>query len=191
MNQTELLAYVSQHLPAELHLMQTSSYATACPMLSPAEKAIIYHYTDDGYEDLNTALHRAGAAMPPFGQALQATLAKLPVHRGAVYSGAQLDADQLADFALALAHADGPMLVYLDWPAFLSASQSPQAAQQFRSGPGKNCLFLIDSKTGRSIEAVSRYGISEREVLFLPSTRFRVTSVLSATGYAEVVLAEL
>ena len=190
MTQTELLAYVSQHLPAELHLMRTSSYVAAYPMLSPAEKAIIYHYTDDGYEHLNTALHR-GAAMPPVGQALRAALAKLPAHRGAVYSRAQLDAAQLAGFTLALAHTDGPMLAYLDWPAFLSASQSLRAAHQFRSGPGKNCLFLIDSKTGRSIEAVSRYGTSEREVLFLPNTRFRVTAVLPATGYTEIVLAEL
>ncbi|MFD2783999.1 hypothetical protein [Hymenobacter rubripertinctus] len=55
---------------------------------------------------------------------------------------------------------------------------------QFLRTTGKNCLFVIQSKSGRLIEAVAKYGIhglapgqNEYEVLFSPQTRFDVLAV--------------
>ena len=45
--------YISQHLPEALRRVQTGGYATAHPALTPAEKALVYHYTATGAEELN------------------------------------------------------------------------------------------------------------------------------------------
>ena len=189
MGLSDLEKYVADNLPAELRLMQTGSYAAACPELTAALKAFIYHYTDEGFEAINAALHTSrGVARSVGSQGLAEALRRLPPYAGQVYSGARLSAEQLTALQAA---ANMKESVPWTWPAFLSASKSIATARQFGSIPGKNCLFLITSKTGRAIEALSRYGPGEREVLFLPRTPFRVTGVVPGPRYTEIILAEL
>lgn len=59
--------------------MQTGGYATACPELSAAEKAVIYYYTYTGSGTINRVLHTGnGKNSTPVGQALASALSKLP-----------------------------------------------------------------------------------------------------------------
>lgn len=200
MNPAQLLVYVSQYLPDELRLMQAGAYATACPELSAAEKAVVYHYTHTGSQAVNQALYASnGNNDTLFGQALAAALHKLPPFAGQqVFSAAWLT---LAQWQQVRAAADGRTLVDaapLSWPAFLSTSRSPRIAEQHLNYPPKNCLFSIQSRTGRLVEALSYYGphgpdpgLNEREVLFLPNTQFAVIGIDSATPLPEIGLVEL
>lgn len=200
MTQTELLTYVSQHLPAELLLMQTGGYAAAHPELSAAEKAVIYYYTHTGSGRVNRALHASnGDASTLVGQALASTLNKLPsLSNELVFSAAWLTQP---DWQQLLAAAAGTNLLDtapLRWPAFLSASQALVVAEQHLNYSPKNCLLAIRSKTGRLVEAVSHYGFNgpdpaqnEREVVFLPNTQFQVVSIGGATPWPEIGLVEL
>lgn len=200
MNQTELLAYVSQHLPTELRLMQTGGYATACPELSDAEKAVIYYYTYTGSSTINHVLHTGkGENGALVGQALASALSKLPpLSNELVFSAAWLPPP---DWQHLLAAAAGTGLLDtlpLRWPAFLSASQVLRVAEQHLNYSPKSCLLAIRSKTGRLVEAVSHYGPNgpdpaqnEREVVFLPSTQFQVVNIGGATRWPEIGLVEL
>ncbi len=196
MRQRELLAYATQQLPTELQLMQTGGYATAHPHLTPAEKALVYHYSDTGFEALNAQLHASGGRnSTDFGQGLAMAVHKLPPYRGLVRSAVHLTPQQV----LYLQSAESSEAPFR-WPAFLSASRSPSIAEWHlrMAGPGmqeKNCLFLITSRTGRSTELLSEYGPhgskqNEQEVLFLPGTEFYVRQITRATSHYHIVLQE-
>jgi hypothetical protein len=200
MNQSQLSAYVSQHLPAELRLMQTGGYAAACPELVPAEKAVIYHYTHVGSSEANRALHDSnGSTDTPFGQALATALAKLPPFKGQqLFSAAWLTQPRWQQLLVAAADTAMPDLAPLPWPAFLSASQALLVAEQHLNYSPKSCLLSIRSKTGRLVESLSHYGPNgpdpaqnEREVIFLPNTQFSVISLNLATPWPEIGLVEL
>ena len=69
---------------------------------------------------------------------------------------------------------------------------------QFLRTARKNCLFVIESKTGRLIEAAAKYGPhgqapgqNEREVLFAPHTKFDVLAVVDEPDYTRITLDEL
>ncbi|MFD2784000.1 hypothetical protein [Hymenobacter rubripertinctus] len=75
--------YVTKRLPEALRIVQNGGYATAHPELTSAEKALVYHYTEDGYDALNAGLHgNPTAPLAAFGQGLAAVLSKLPPHVG-------------------------------------------------------------------------------------------------------------
>ncbi|WP_157807357.1 ADP-ribosyltransferase domain-containing protein [Hymenobacter chitinivorans] len=81
----------------------------------------------------------------------------------------------------------------VSWPAFLSASYKVSTARKYLYTP-KNCLLIIQSRTGRLIEELSRFGVdgqNEHEVLFAPNTQFEVVEVADETGYTRIVLDEL
>ena len=137
--------------------MQAGGYARACPELTAAEKAIVYHYTHTGSTSINRELYAAsGHNNTLLGQALAAALAKLPPFtRQLVFSAAWLTQPE---WQLVLNSAAGDTLFAtkpLRWPAFLSASTSLLVAEQHANYSPKTCLFSIQSKTGRSIEALS------------------------------------
>ena len=190
-------AYVKKYLPKALQAVQTGPMATIFSQLSLAEKALIYHYTGNGYKALNAKLHASqGANRTMVGRGLVAALAKLPAHQtGMVYSGVKLDATQLQEYLNAFTTK-----VPVAWPAFLSTSIDVDVAVYFLYTWRKNCLFLITSKTGRRIELLSVYGAngqypdpdsSEAEVLFSPNTRFKVLEFTPTPDFTRIALVEL
>lgn len=191
-----LLDFTTNPLADALATVQAGRYASAHPDLSDIEKALIYHYTDTGSQPLNLLLHaQAGRNTTPLGQELAAAVARLPPYQGLVYSAAFWQEEELRRLWLQAAAGSAFALDEKRWPAFLSASKSLAVARQHLNYSPKNCLLFINSKTGRSVEALSRYGPNgpdpyenEREVLFLPRTRFRLLAVRSATTYLEIEL---
>lgn len=186
----QLAEYLRHYCPEGWRAVQQGRRATVLPRLTAIDKAAIYHYSDDGYEALNRALHASGGHNSTlFGQGLAAALAKLPAYVGSAFCGVRLRPGQLMLYR-ASADAGEPV----SWPAFLSASQKATIAYQYLHASQKNCLFVIQSRTGRLIEEVSKYGVegqNEYEVLFAPRTRFEVLEVAIETGYTRIVLDEL
>ena len=68
--------------------------------------------------------------------------------------------------------------------AFVSSSYGEQAAF---SG---NVFLQINGKTGVNISSFSKYG-GEREVLFMPGTRFRVDEVTQTNGKYVITVTEV
>ena len=196
-----LLDFTESRLAHALATVQTGGYQTASPELNAYEKAIIYHYTYHGSAEIKDPVRaHDGALTEPLGQSLAAALRKLPPCAGLVYRAELWTEAEL--LALLRRAATGPNPFHLNekrWPTFLSASQSSRVAHDhlFNYGGRKNCRLLIVSQTGRYIDALSHYGAngrdpaaSEREVLFLPNTRFRIVQVRHATTYWEIELLE-
>ena len=200
MTDQELPDFTSPKLAQALRAVQTGGYATALPELSAEEKALIYHYTLDGSDSIKNPLPGAvGADARLRGLALAAALRKLPPYAGPVYSAEWWEPAELDP--LRLLAAIGLPQAAIKWPTFLSASTSRRVALDhllyYPTRP-KNCLLYILAKTGRYIDAVSHRGIhgedppmAEREVLFLPESRFRVVKMQRATTYTEIELLEL
>lgn len=88
----------------------------------------------------------------------------------------------------------------ISWPAFLSASTSLDVAEwhlgMATAAKPKNCLFLLDSRTGRDVAPFSCYGpngpkSNEYEVLFAPGTQFLVLEIVSELRHTRITLAEV
>ena len=196
------LDFTTPKLAHALQAVQQGGYAVALPELSSPEKALLYYYTFDGSEAIKDPLRTAaGANTEPLGQALAATLAKLPPYRGPVYSAEWWDETDLKALRLLAAMGAPFAPAGIAWPTFLSASTSLRVAlehlESFQTRP-KNCLLYIVSKAGRYVDEVSHRGVNgpdppvaEREVLFLPNTRFRVVGISQATTHTVIELLEL
>lgn len=186
----QLAHYLEAYCPEGWRAVQSGRRAQPLRQLTVVDKVAIYHYSDDGYEALNRQLHTSGGDNHTlFGLGLAAALAKLPAYVGLVNSGVLLPPAQL-QYYRARARDGQPV----SWPAFLSASQKITIARQYLYTSDKNCLFVIQSRTGRLIAEFSKYGVdgqNEYEVLFAPHTRFEVLEVAKETGYTRVVLDEL
>ena len=185
----QLAEYLQQYCPMGWHEAQHGRRAKPLHHLSIIDKAAIYHYSDEGYDALNQQMHASGDNSTLFGRGLAAALTKLPLYVGLAYSGVFLQPAQLHYYR---ARAQDGQSV--SWPAFLSASQRDAIARQYLHSSGKNCLFVVQSCTGRRIEEISKYGVdgqNEYEVLFAPNTRFEVQQVADETGYTRIVLDEL
>ncbi|RZK29338.1 MAG: hypothetical protein EOO63_09270 [Hymenobacter sp.] len=203
MNQAKLLAYVSQHLPAELRLMQTGGYASVYPALSAEEKALIYHYTASGSTAINQLLHTSqGSPTDTLSQELLVAVQKMPLYEGTAYSAAHLSPTELSRLRAVFTGGTPQTAHRITWPAFLSASRSILVAERHLNytGPPRphNCLFQISSLRGRSIELLSHYGPNsddphdnEQEILFLPTTTFRIVGINFATVWPQIELLEL
>ncbi len=130
--------------------------------MSDAELFALKLYSANAYVPTNAALRSGAAAtIRPFVDVLTAALEKLKPYDGLVMRGAKLPADRLAQ------HAPG---AELDYPAFTSTSLG--------NGFQEDHTFVIRSKKGRFIGAFSTR-VSEREVLMMPGTRFKVLERMS------------
>jgi hypothetical protein len=186
----ELAEYLARYCSIGWRVVQSGRRANVLSHLDVIDKTAIYHYSDDGYEALNRQLHASsGDNKTLFGRGLAVALAKLPPYVGLVSSGVLLQPAQL-QYYRARAQDGQPV----SWPAFLSASQKKTIALQYLHSSKKNCLFVIQSRTGRSIAELSKYGIdgqNEYEVLFAPHTQFEVLEVANEPDYTRIVLDEL
>jgi hypothetical protein len=186
----QLAEYLAQYCSIGWRAVQSGRRSNVLSHLDIIDKTAIYHYSEDGYEALNRQLHASGGDNSTlFGQGLAEALAKLPAYVGLVSSGVFLQPAQL-HYYRARAQDGQPV----SWLSFLSASQKDTIARQYLHSSGKNCLFVIQSRTGRLIAELSKYGVdgqNEYEVLFVPHTRFEVLEVANETGYTRIVLDEL
>jgi hypothetical protein len=201
-----LLDFSEPYLANALSKVQQGGYVAAhadCN-LTPEEKAIIYYYTHsrECANAIKDPIAKAdGLIAEPPGLWLRAALTKLRPYVGPVYSAERWPPDDL--LLLQERQASDVALGTIPgkpWPNFMSASTSRKTAEKHRNNnpTHKNCLLTILSRTGRYIDTLSRYGIngrhgedSEREVLFLPHTSFRVVEIRQKTSYSEIELKEL
>ncbi len=102
-------------------------------------------------------------------------VSKLPAFRGTVYRGTSFE----NSLKLFRDYTTVGNTVYDR--AFASTSESRSIAESFitDSGESRFVLMIIRSRTGRNIQGIGASGIdlSEKEILFLPSTKFKITKV--------------
>lgn len=157
-------------------------------VLSIYEITLIYHYTESGYENTNEVLiQNKGVITTPYAQFLADTLQKLPDYQDVVFRGTTLIPSQKQRYMVA-----NQQNILVTEPLFLSTSRSEIIANLFSKG---NTLFTIFSKTGKQIEKFSKFGLSsgqnEKEVLFLPNTKFEVLDVTQSSLNTLIVLEEI
>ena len=147
--------------------------------LHPLHVAALYVYTyelppEDGgdqiYGAMNAAMRTADAPGIAFWRPLiwhiDVALLALPPLKGRLYRGINCRFDESS-------YKAGETVC---WPAFSSASTNRHVAEEFTRG-GQGTLFFLQSRAARSISACSRFP-EEGEVLFRPSTLFKITSTL-------------
>lgn len=159
--------FAKTYLEQEIKIIENSERNNCLPELTIFEKAIIYKYTEDGFEDLNEKLRvRKGQEIPIFGKLLDECLAKMPNFEGIIYRGVNLTNIELERYVLAQQNDE-----ILTENHFISSSSSIYI--------GKACgkiVFKIFSQKGKNIEKVSKYP-NEKEVILRYNSKFRVHTI--------------
>ncbi|MFN8347728.1 MAG: ADP-ribosyltransferase [Spirosomataceae bacterium] len=182
----QLSDFVIQYFPSALQQVQNLKIEDE--VLNVYEIALIYHYTDSGYETVNeTLIQNKGIITTDYERLLNAALKKLPSYQGVVFRGAVLSKKQKQRYTDALnTNSSVPE------PFYLSTSKSELIANQFSQG---NTLYMIFSKTGKSIEKFAKFGLlsgqNEKEVLFLPNTPFDVVDITYTDSKTLLILEEI
>lgn len=182
----ELKNYVHEHLSESFKIIQTTGRQQVLPHINDFQKAIIYKYTDDGYEDINDQL-RLQKPIPQLGKLLVDSLQTLDEYKGLCYRSIKCPKLHLEKYAKAFEEGS-----VISEPSFLSCSKTKSLAYLFSSSP----MFTIYSKKGRDVELIAKYGYfssqNEKEILFLPNTQFKVLDYQELTdGSIEIILDEL
>lgn len=159
---TELEEYALKNLEGEISEIKVSNRNSELNQLNIYEKAIIYKYSRDGFDELNEILRKSkGEKINEFGNYLNYSLNKLESYEGLVYRGVNLSNSEL-DRYLNSFKTNSLLREY----SFTSTSKSRLIAMSFNG----NVLFRMFSKTGKSIEKITKFGLSgypnEKEVLF-------------------------
>lgn len=151
-------------------------------LITEHEAVALRAYSEAHYTVMNRYLRAEGGAenldMMAMVAAATSGLAKLTPFEGRVYRGIWLENVGNPTRFLA-GHNAGDVVEYL---AFTSGSYS--------SGFSGNVTFTIHSRNGRVIERLAG-NAEEREVLFMPGTKFRVVSVDKAASPVRIELEEL
>ena len=181
----KLNEYVELKYPDALNAIRESKSASEVTELTEHEKAIIYAYSDEGYE-VNAELRKFRELVTPeFAVHLNAALSKLPDTRRSVYRGIWRIDSVLKMYQNAL--ETGEVLVEY---GFTSASKSRSIAEQFGE-----IILHIASKRGKSIEKITRFGAStmdnEEEVLFKSGSKFLVRDIVERSNYTLITLKEV
>lgn len=145
--------------------------------LSLFEASTVYYYTEDGFKNLNKRLtfkKKPSDFLKQVDNVLSQALSKLLKYKNTVYRAKPWERDKLDPYFEAYENQKP-----LTEPVYLSTSKSEKVArEQF------NCktLFIIESKTGRSIAKVSSYDNNpksspEFEVLLPKNKQFNVTNI--------------
>jgi hypothetical protein len=151
-------------------------------LLTGWERLAIWMYTAMGgrwYRDVNDPLRegRANDDTKALAHILTTGLQKLPRHAGLVYRGIRVE--NLASFLRGYAVGTD-----VQWPAFSSSSIEGDKALI------GNVLFIVRSNNGRVVGPYADIQ-DEREVVFLPGSRFRVDGVEQTPTKAIIDLSEL
>ncbi|PLK44335.1 ADP-ribosyltransferase domain-containing protein [Emticicia sp. TH156] len=182
----ELEDYVIRHLSSALAAVQKLDLSDA--RLTSFEIALIYHYSEEGYESTNELLIKSnGNLMSDYARFLSLTLQKLPAYNQLVFRGCQLNKLQKQRYIEAFNSR-----TTIQEPLFLSTSKSSLIGNLFSKG---DTLFTIYGKSGRDIENFSKFGVksgqNEKEVLFLPNTSFEVLAVTKSGTKTLITLEEI
>lgn len=150
----------------------------------PEEQVVsLYAYTSSAYESINKGLRGSQKHLDnwrPVIAAADRLLQQLETHEGATFRGVYTnEIDNL--FGFMKAHQVGNVVEYR---GFTSTSYDLE-----RSFSG-DIRFIIESKNGRKVEGISA-SASELEVLFRPSSKFRVTRIKENADPKEIYLTEL
>lgn len=161
--------YAKEYLFREIQLIESSEERlNALPELTVYEKAIIFKYSDDGYEALNEKLRISeGKDISTFGKPLDECLNKLRDYEDVVYRGQSLANTELERYYLAWNNKK-PSREY----HFASSSRSRSIAYEWCREKNK-VLFEIFCFNGKEIELASKYP-AEKEILFRYNTDFRI-----------------
>lgn len=156
--------YANKYLENELKIIEGSNRKIVLPELTIFEKAIIYKYSEDGYQDLNEKLRISnGAILPIFGKLLAETLKKLPNFVDNIYRGVNLTKDEYGRYLEAFFNNE-----IICEPFFISTSRSIFVGNQFG-----NVHFEIFCRTGKNIERIAKHPL-EKEILLSNNAKFRV-----------------
>ena len=181
----ELKEYVELKYPDALNAIRQSTSAKEITELTEHEKAIIYAYSDEGYE-VNAELRKFRKLVTPeFAVHLNAALAKLPSTKAVVHRGIWRINSVLKMYQNAF--KTGEILIEY---GFTSASQSRSIAEQFGE-----IILDISSKNGKPIEKLTKFGASvmdnEQEVLFESSSKFIVRNIVERNSFIYISLKEI
>lgn len=180
-----LKKYVKNSLSQEFRKIINSPRKNYNNELDNFEKAIIYHYTDDGYESLNENL-RNGNDISDFGQYLNYSLKKLPDYKLLCYRTIKCSKSKLKRYYDAF--KDDLTIIE---KSFLSCSKSRMLSLYFSESP----LFIIKSKKGKDIEKIAKFGIdsgeNEKEILFSSNSKFKVLDIREENDKIIITLEEI
>ena len=179
--------YAIGKLSKEIAEIEKSKRNTETPELNVYEKALIYKYSENGYQLVNENLRKSkGKKFDVFGKLLDQTLEKLPNFDGLVYRSANLTNHELRRYNDTIAKND-----LLKEYSFTSTSKSRLLAMAFKG----NTLFRIYSRTGKEIEKIAKFGengiINEKEVLFSPNKNFRVLEITKEINFTLITMEEI
>jgi len=160
--------YATKHLSREIQLIESSEERmNALPELTVYEKAIIFKYSEDGYEDLNEKLRQSeGKDISDFGILLDECLSKLPDYQGIVFRGVNLPKYLIEEYFIKFERKQK-----ITENAFLSTSLKTSEAYKYGT-----IVLQIFSRTGKSVASVSRYPY-EKEILFRYNCQFEIVSI--------------
>lgn len=155
--------------------------------VTAAEIGAIRSYTGNKtYQAMNLSLRKGEYASKPemqaFVEAAQHGMRKMPPYVGKVTRGVRwLPQGKTMDDMLAM-YREGSVV---QEDAFTSSSMGDDAVY---NGP---LYFKINSKTARDVDWISKFSGGEKEVLFMPGTRFKVTKVEKLNGKAIIYMDEV
>ena len=159
--------YAKSFLEEEIRIIENSYRIDVFTELSVFEKAIIYKYSDNGYEDLNEKLREnQGMNMPLFGKFLDESLSKLPDFKGFVFRGIDLSKTEFKRYQDIFDENK-----FLTENFFISTSQSRFIGNQFGT-----TRFEIFVKRGKSIEQIAKYN-DEKEVILRYNSTFVISKI--------------
>lgn len=161
--------YATTYLEREIKIIQTSHRKDVLTQLNVFEKAIIYKYTEDGFDDLNETLRISkGEKITLFGTLLAECLDKLPDFIGTVFRSENLAPHEWDEYLLAFANDN-----LITKHSFTSTSKNQLSANRF----GTYRLEIFVQK-GKDIEKIAKYD-DEKEVIIRYNSNFRVVNVFN------------
>lgn len=179
--------YAKKNLKVEIAEILESGRNREFDQLSIYEKAIIYKYSSDGFEDVNEILRKSqGIEINDFATYLDHSLSKLQNFEEIVYRGVNLSKIELENYKI---HFEENRNIIEN--CFVSTTKSRLIATSFLG----NVLFRILSRTGKEIEKISKFGTTgfpnEREVLFSYKKQFRILGIENEAAVTLITMEEI
>lgn len=182
----EIEKYVEENFPRILREISTSFRASETIELTNAEKALIYKYSDDEYEFVNQYLRTNKGKLNEFGRFLDKSLDKLPNYKKLCFRAVKLGSNEIEKYEKAY-NSSNIITEY----SFLSSSSSRLLAIQFNH----NVLFRIQSKKGKDIQKIAKFGINsgqnEKEILFRANSKFNVLDITKENNKTLITIEEV
>ena len=157
--------YAKKHLSREIQLIESSEERlNALPELTVYEKAIIFKYSQDGYEDLNEKLRQSeGKDISAFGILLDECLSKLSDSQEIVFRGVEFPKYKMDEYLIKFSNNE-----YVTENAFLSTSLKANEAYKY----GMTTLRIFSEK-GKAIGSISKYQ-NEKESYFVTTQNLKL-----------------